>query len=607
MATVDELKILITAETKALRKGLDDVNKKLATTQTQTKRTTTAFRGMGKVVGAIGFGLLGREIIQTSRTFEDLEATLRAVTGGAENAAVSMDLVREFTSGTTFQLENVASAFTTLVNAGIAPTSKVLTDFGNLAAGSGKDITQLAQAVFNATTGEFEMLKQFGIKATVEGDKLAVNFRGNTELIGRDADSIVEHLRQISQEAFSTALEERLKTVSGVFSNFKDEVSEVFKAIGEGGLNDVLVDLGKSLIAVLQALRPVGTFIGGVLKVAFEGLSAVLGFLQRQMNTFIAILGIYAAFKAPALATVLFTNAMIGLTKAIGLARAAMALLSKSPLMVVLTVATLGIGLFTDKVDELAETIKNKLGSLADKLFPKDEKDPKKEIEELDAEIEAFMSKLVTDLPKASEQTVTALGEMKDAVIQSSNAFTTDFVNSLLEGESALESFKNFSKNIVSQIISIFLQMAVVNKILNQVFNLTGANALPTINFGGTTATGTGGGTQGSTAFSNPMGMNAGGGTVQRGTPTIVGERGAEIFVPNTGGTIMNNMNSKNAMGGGSPIIVNQSVNFSTGVVPTVRAEVQKLLPQISDVTKGAVLEAAVRGGSYRKGLMGRG
>ena len=43
MATVDELKILITAETKALRKGLDDVNKKLATTQTQTKRTTTAF------------------------------------------------------------------------------------------------------------------------------------------------------------------------------------------------------------------------------------------------------------------------------------------------------------------------------------------------------------------------------------------------------------------------------------------------------------------------------------------------------------------------------------------------------------------------------------
>ena len=118
------------------------------------------------------------------------------------------------------------------------------------------------------------------------------------------------------------------------------------------------------------------------------------------------------------------------------------------PLFLILSVATLGIGLFTDKIDELAETIRNKLGSLGEKLFPPDE-DNTKSIEELDAEIEAFMSKLVTDLPKASEQTVTALGEMKDAVIQSSNAFTTDFANNLLEGQNALESFKNFAKNIV--------------------------------------------------------------------------------------------------------------------------------------------------------------
>ena len=146
--------------------------------------------------------------------------------------------------------------------------------------------------------------------------------------------------------------------------------------------------------------------------------------------------------------------------------------------------------------------------------------------------------------------------------------------------------------------------MEVVNRILSHIFP----------NFTGTVGTGLFDGASSSSGgasvnTSNMMGglrQNAGGGTVQRGTPTLVGERGAEIFVPNTGGTIMNNMNSKNAMGG-SPIIVNQSVNFSTGVVPTVRAEVQKMLPQISDVTKGAVLEAAVRGGSYRKGLMGRG
>ena len=190
------------------------------------------------------------------------------------------------------------------------------------------------------------------------------------------------------------------------------------------------------------------------------------------------------------------------------------------------------------------------------------------------------------DFNKVQEEASDISDVMSQAIVSASQAFAVDFVNALMNGESALKSFKDFAKNMVSQIIATFLQMAVINKILNAVFSgqieKGNMEALPTFDF------------------------SASGGTVQRGQPTIVGERGAEIFVPNTGGTIMNNMNSKSAMGG-APIIVNQSVNFSTGVVPTVRAEVQKMLPQISDVTKGAVLEAAVRGGSYRKGLMGRG
>ena len=76
------------------------------------------------------------------------------------------------------------------------------------------------------------------------------------------------------------------------------------------------------------------------------------------------------------------------------------------------------------------------------------------------------------------------------------------------------------------------------------------------------------------------------------------------MFVPSSAGRIVNNHNMKN-MGGGGSTIVNQSINFSTGIVPTVRAEVMKLMPQIAEVTKGAVAEGAMRGGSYRRALAG--
>ena len=86
--------------------------------------------------------------------FEDLEATLKAVTGSANAAAASFDLIRQFTATTTFQIQDVANAFIKLKLAGIVPTTDVMQDFGNFAAGMGKSITHLAQAAFNSTTGE---------------------------------------------------------------------------------------------------------------------------------------------------------------------------------------------------------------------------------------------------------------------------------------------------------------------------------------------------------------------------------------------------------------------------------------------------------------------
>ena len=188
------------------------------------------------------------------------------------------------------------------------------------------------------------------------------------------------------------------------------------------------------------------------------------------------------------------------------------------------------------------------------------------------------------EIKEGAEEVQETLGDkMAEAVAQSVNAFGVDFVNALLDGKSALDSFKNFAQNLVSQIISIFLQLAVINPILKSIFgsggfDVEGFDDLPT--------------------------LNAKGGTYQPNRPMIVGERGPELIIPNTGGKVLNNMNTKTALGGGGGIIINQNLNFSTGIVPTVRTEVQRMLPEIAEVSKASVLEATRRGGSYRRGLL---
>lgn len=46
-------------------------------------------------------------------------------------------------------------------------------------------------------------------------------------------------------------------------------------------------------------------------------------------------------------------------------------------------------------------------------------------------------------------------------------------------------------------------------------------------------------------------------------------------------------------------VVVNQTINVSTGVQQTVRSEIRSLMPQIAESAKGAVLDAKRRGGSY--------
>jgi tape measure domain-containing protein len=175
-----------------------------------------------------------------------------------------------------------------------------------------------------------------------------------------------------------------------------------------------------------------------------------------------------------------------------------------------------------------------------------------------------------------------AMGELDNVVKEAAQTLSREFADALLEGESLLSSFGNFAKSIVSEIIATFLRLAVVEPILKSIFPNLG------------TSTGT------------PTVEGAGGGLATHGRPMLVGERGPELFVPHAPGNIVNGADTRSALGGGGGVVVNQNISFATGVVPTVRAEVTKMLPQIADVSKAAVLDASLRGGSFSKGLRGR-
>jgi len=119
----------------------------------------------------------------------------------------------------------------------------------------------------------------------------------------------------------------------------------------------------------------------------------------------------------------------------------------------------------------------------------------------------------------------------QDAISSAGMSLGDDLANALVEGESALDSFKNFFKETVKQVIAEAIRLTIVRALINSIFGAFGFDV-----------------TFGASSDIASVKKRASGGPVMNNKPYIVGENGPELFVPNNNGSIIPN----NRMGGGS-------------------------------------------------------
>lgn len=198
------------------------------------------FSRLSGVIGGLSLAALGRELVTTIADFEQLRARLETVTGSTEAAGAAFDLITDFAKTTPFSVQEITDSFVRLQAQGITPTREILLSFGNTAAAMGKSFNQFTEAVLDAATGEFERLKEFGIKAKSQGDQVTFTFRGMSTTIAKESDAIVGYLQKIGETDFAGAMERQSQTLTGQLSNLKDSAAQVADGLGRAGLTDIL-------------------------------------------------------------------------------------------------------------------------------------------------------------------------------------------------------------------------------------------------------------------------------------------------------------------------------------------------------------------------------
>jgi hypothetical protein len=213
--------------------------------------------GFAALIG--GLKQFGAAVIRVRSEFEKYEAILTNSLGSKSKALKELQMLQEFATKTPFALQELTGAFVKLVNYGLKPTRDELVKYGDLASSVGKGFDQLTEAIADAVTGEFERLKEFGIKAKKEGDKITFTFKEQATVVDDNAQSIKEYITQLGEmEGVMGSMAAISETMGGKISNLGDAWDNMLNKMGErtgGVINGIVAMFTDGLNKISQQLE----------------------------------------------------------------------------------------------------------------------------------------------------------------------------------------------------------------------------------------------------------------------------------------------------------------------------------------------------------------
>lgn len=145
-----------------------------------------------------------------------------------------MAMITKFAAETPFQVDELTASYVKLANRGVEPTMEQMRMMGDLASSQGKGFDQLVEAALDAQTGEFERLKEFGIRASKAGDMISFTFKGQTKTMKMTDAAVQDYIYSLGQvPGVAGGMAAISGTLEGKLSNMADASDGFKKALGD--------------------------------------------------------------------------------------------------------------------------------------------------------------------------------------------------------------------------------------------------------------------------------------------------------------------------------------------------------------------------------------
>lgn len=233
-------------------------------------------------VGGMGFFNLAKGILAAGSELEGYRTLLQQFEGDQGSVKKSLAWINDFAKKTPNEITEVMRAFIALRNAGMDPmdgTLKTLGDTAAVYASMGKSLDDVVQALGDARNGEFERLKEFGVTASQQGNKVKLIYhKNNKEIVletRKSAADIQRAVRSIFDDLYSGAMQRQAGTMAGMISMLRDAWWNFQTDVANAGFFDAVKGELQTLLNWINKASADGTLTKWA-KSLSEGLTKAL-------------------------------------------------------------------------------------------------------------------------------------------------------------------------------------------------------------------------------------------------------------------------------------------------------------------------------------------
>lgn len=228
---IGKYNIILEFLTQTEKGGTEKIKKEASGLEKTFNRAKAAFAG---IFVAQTLKNAGQAVFDVAKKYQSYAKTLEVALGSEKASAQAMKLIQTTAKETIFSVDELTAAYIKFANRGVKLSKDEIIAFGDLAASQGKSFDQLTEAVLDSTQNSHERLKEFGVRASSNGNKVTFSFRGVTKEVQNTEQAIKQAILEFGKmDGVAGSNAKQMGTLSGLVSNLGDNFESFLKTIGE--------------------------------------------------------------------------------------------------------------------------------------------------------------------------------------------------------------------------------------------------------------------------------------------------------------------------------------------------------------------------------------